>query len=259
MKYYFIFTAFIFSFGAIWGSFLNAIIYRIPRDINIAIPRSFCPKCEKKIFWYENIPVLSYIFLKGKCSECKCKISPRYPLIELLSGLVAVYLFPQSIDSYSLFIFAFQFAVFCVLCSHFFIDLDHKILPDSLNLYLAVLFLSYSITHYSWKFWLLGGVIGFFVPLAFAWGYYLLRKKEGFGGGDIKLLGALGLYLGPMGIIYNILFSSFIGSIVGISLIVLKKMDRDTYIPFGPFIIIVALIQIFFPELLSGIENMFII
>lgn len=132
---------------------------------------------------------------------------------------------------------------------HFQIDLGHKILPDSLNIILFSLFLSYATVHYDWKFWLLGGAIGLLFPLTVTWLFYLLRGQIGLGGGDIKLYGILGIFLGTEMVLKNIFLSCFLGAIVGVCLIATKKMSKENPIPFGPFILIVAFIQIFFPDI----------
>jgi leader peptidase (prepilin peptidase)/N-methyltransferase len=128
------------------------------------------------------------------------------------------------------------------------IDLQHQILPDSVNIYLACLFLMVSVTSQSWKYWLFGGAIGVGFPLLVTWMFYKLRGQIGLGGGDIKLYGALGLYLGPLGIIHNIFLSCFLGAIIGLFLIGFKVIKKENPIPFGPFILIISLIQIFFAD-----------
>lgn len=242
------FKSFAFIFGGLIGSFLNVLIFRIPRGRDFVKERSHCPKCNKLIFWYENIPVISYIFLRGKCSKCNSGISIRYPLVELICAVAACLMFPGFIDNSSLASFAFYFSIFCAFVVHFFIDLEHKILPDGINIYLALMLGIFSIFNYSYKYWLFGGAIGFLFPAGVTYAFYALRGKVGLGGGDIKLFAVLGLYLGPIGIIYNIMFSCILGSVVGISLIVTKVIGRNTQIPFGPFIIIVAVFQIFLPK-----------
>jgi leader peptidase (prepilin peptidase)/N-methyltransferase len=239
---------FLFSacFGLLVGSFLNALIYRLPRDINIALPRSSCPNCKKLIYWYENIPVLSFIFLRGKCSGCQTKISMQYPLIELLSGLAAMFLAPSDLSSQSVFTFLFYFGVFSAFLVHFIVDLKHQILPDSVNIYLACLFFAVSLVNRHWTFWLIGSSIGLGFPLLVSWAFYKLRGQIGLGGGDIKLYAALGLYLGPLGIIHNIFLSCFLGAVIGVLLMVFKIIKRENPIPFGPFIILVGFVQIFF-------------
>lgn len=232
-------------FGLLVGSFLNALIYRLPRNINIAYPRSSCTTCNKVISWYENIPIVSYIFLRGKCSGCKSKISLEYPAVELLSAIAAFLIAPTVLNGPSLLNFFFFFSIYCCFLVHFIVDLKHQILPDSINVYLAALFLLVSCFTQSWTHWLIGGVIGLGFPLIVSWAFYLLKGQVGLGGGDIKLYGALGLYLGPIGIMQNIFLSCFLGALVGIVLIATKMMKKDNPIPFGPFIIVVGALQIF--------------
>ena len=246
-----------FTFGAIWGSFLNVLIYRLPRNKNVVFPRSQCPSCECGIKWYENVPIISFIFLRGRCSNCQKKIPLQYPIVELLAGLMALWLGPTVISLNSISIFLFFFSVFCVFLVHFFIDLEHKILLNSLNIYLAIVFLSFSIIFRPWTFWLSGALLGAGLPLLVTWLFYLLRGQVGLGGGDIKLYGALGLFLGPEKIIYTISASCLLGSVVGLTLVASKKMNINKAIPFGPFILIVATIQIFFPNLVNFLLKVF--
>ena len=239
---------FIFLFGTMIGSFINVLVYRLPRGINIFLPRSFCPGCNKTVVWYENIPLISYLFLRGKCSKCSFKIPLRYPFIELILGIVAIFLFPSNLNSESLLHFVMMFSTACVFTAMFFIDLKFKIIPNGLNIYLAILYLVYGVIHLPLNHWLFGGLLGVGFPLAITWIFYLIRGEVGLGGGDIKLFGVLGMYLGPIGLIYNIFLSCFLGSVVGLSLMAMKKMDRKNPLPFGPFIILVASVQMFFPE-----------
>lgn len=239
---------YVFFFGIIVGSFLNVLIYRLPREKGFVLPRSACPHCEKKIHWYENIPLFSYLFLLGKCSGCKKKISIRYPLVELMTGLAAIVLFERYALQAEYMEFVYFFSVFCVFLVHFFIDLDFKILPDGLNIYLALLTLFYGIFHYPYQYWLYGGLIGFGVPFLITWLFYLVRGKIGLGGGDIKLFGILGMMLGPAGVTQNMFLSCLFGSLIGIGLILFKKMDKDNPIAFGPFIILAASFQVYFPQ-----------
>ncbi|MBC7713928.1 MAG: prepilin peptidase [Rhizobacter sp.] len=232
-------------FGMIVGSFLNALIYRLPRGINIAFPRSSCTECKKVITWYENIPVLSYIFLRGKCSGCGTKISWQYPAVEILCGAFALVIAPRDLEPASLFNFFFFFSVFCAFLVHFVVDLKHQILPDSINIYLAGIFLLVGVMTTPWTHWLIGGALGLGFPLLVSWIFYLLKGQVGLGGGDIKLYGAMGLYLGPIGIMQNLFLSCFLGAVVGITLIATKVIKRENPIPFGPFIIIVGAFQIF--------------
>ncbi|MCY4643666.1 MAG: A24 family peptidase [Bacteriovoracales bacterium] len=148
----------------------------------------------------------------------------------------------------SLILFFFFFSVFCAFIVHFFIDLDFQILPNGVNLYLAIVFLSYSLFFHPWPHWLWGGILGFSIPYSITWVFYKLRGKIGMGGGDIKLYGALGLYLGPEQIVVTLFLSCFLGSLAGLIFIGLRKMKRETPMAFGPFIIIAASLQIFFPH-----------
>lgn len=240
-----ILTVFATIFGLLVGSFLNALIYRLPRGINIAFPRSSCTECKKVITWYENIPVISYLFLRGKCSGCGTKISWEYPAVEIITALFAFLIAPKGIQSGELLNFFFFFSIFCAFLVHLIVDLKHQILPDSINIYIAVLFLLINVFNTSWTFWLSGGALGLGFPLAVSWIFYQLKGQVGLGGGDIKLYGALGLYLGPIGIMQNIFLSCFLGAVVGILLMAFKVIKKENPIPFGPFIIIVASFQIF--------------
>lgn len=235
-------------FGLIVGSFLNALIYRLPLGMNIAYPRSACPECKKTISWYENIPVISFIFLKGRCSGCKTKISWQYPMVELITGIFALVIAPSSLEPALLFNFLFFLGIFAAFLVHFIVDLKHQILPDSINIYLGLLFFAVSVINTPWTHWLIGAALGLGFPLLVSWLFYLMKGQVGLGGGDIKLYAVLGLYLGPIGVMQNIFMSCFLGAIVGIILMVSKVIKRENPIPFGPFIIIVSSFQIFTPD-----------
>jgi len=247
-----------FIFGCLIGSFLNVVILRIPHGKNIVSDRSECPKCKNKLTWYHNVPIISYALLRGKCGFCSEKISFRYPLVEILTGLLALHLFPAELNLLSLSYSLWFFAIGCLLICHFFIDLDHQLLLDKLNIYLLVLFLPYVLFHYSYWHWGLGAVFGFGITYLVTWIFYKVRGVVGLGGGDIKLYGVLGLYLGVQGIILNIFLSCFLGAIIGGSYILLSNSSKDRPIPFGPFIIIVACIQIFFPQMFEYVQNFLI-
>lgn len=244
-------------FGCLIGSFLNVVILRLPKGKNLVSERSGCPRCQKQLTWYHNIPLFSFIFLKGKCAFCKSPISWRYPLIELLTGLVSFWLFPHYLSTESLGQYFFFFALACVFICHFFIDLDHQLLLDKLNIYLVALILPYSIFYFPWIHWLLGGVFGFGVTLFVTWLFYKIRGQVGLGGGDIKLFGILGLFMGPVGIFFNIFLSCFLGAIIGLLLIATKKLSKDRPMAFGPSILLVAAFQIFFPQLAQTLQNVF--
>lgn len=240
---------YVFIYSALFGSFLNVVIYRLPRQIDMVFKSSSCPQCSHKIRWYELFPIFSFLFMRGKCSACKTKISWRYPITELLTALMGLYLAPPTWTFDNIIMFSFYFITFSIFICHFQIDLEHKILPDLLNLLLFSLFLSYAVIYSDWKFWLAGGLIGLLFPLTVTWIFYLLRGQVGLGGGDIKLFGILGIFLGTEMILKNIFLSCFLGSIVGGILIMTKKMDKNNPIAFGPFILIVAFLQVFFPRI----------
>lgn len=251
------FGIYFFIFGLLIGSFLNVVILRLPNKVNMVTKRSACPKCGTQLKWYHNIPLFSFIFLRGKCAFCGTRISWRYPLIELFTGLVAYWLMPSELTTMSLANFFFYFSIACIFICHFMIDLDHHLLLDSLNLYLLAIFLSYVIFYYNWPFWVLGGAIGFGAPLLVTWIFYKLRGQVGLGGGDIKLYGILGLYFGPTGIMFTIFLSCLVGAVVGLILIGLNKMTKDKPMAFGPSILLVAAFQIFFPQYASIIQSWF--
>jgi leader peptidase (prepilin peptidase)/N-methyltransferase len=244
-------------FGLIIGSFLNVVILRLPLKKDIVRTRSSCPSCGTQLRWFHNIPVISFLFLRGKCQFCGTRISWQYPLIEILTGLVAYWLSPIEYTTEGMTQFLFYFSIACVFMCHFLIDLEHHLLLDSLNLYLLALFFSYAVIHFTWQYWLLGGGIGFGAPLLVTWLFYKIRGQIGLGGGDIKLYGILGLFLGPIGIMFTIFLSCLIGAIFGLVMIALKKMTKDRPMAFGPSILIVAAFQIFFPQYASLVQSWF--
>lgn len=250
-------SLYFFIFGLLIGSFLNVVILRLPMKQDLVKKRSACPQCGTQLKWFHNIPVVSFLFLKGKCSFCGSKISLRYPLIELFTGLASLWLMPEYFSSSSLVEYLFLFTVACVFICHFMIDLDHHLLLDSLNLYLVAIFLSYSIFHFSWQYWLIGATVGFGAPLLVTWMFYKIRGQVGLGGGDIKLYGALGLFLGPLGIMMNIFLSCFVGAVFGLIMIASNKMTKDKPMAFGPAILLVAAFQIFFPTYARLLQLLF--
>jgi prepilin signal peptidase PulO-like enzyme (type II secretory pathway) len=250
-------SIYLFLFGLLIGSFLNVLIYRLPLKKDFIYLRSACTQCGIQLRWYHNIPLLSFLFLRGKCSFCGTRISWRYPLIELLTGLVAFWLSPESLSFESIGLWFFYFAIACAFICHFFIDLDHHLLLDSLNLYLLLLILPFTVLTQHWTYWVIGGALGFGAPLAVTWIFYKLRGQIGLGGGDIKLFGVLGLLLGPIGVMLTIFLSCMVGAVIGITLIVAKKLTKDRPMPFGPAILLVAALQIFFPQQFALIQSWF--
>lgn len=243
------FYIFAFVFGAVVGSFLNVCIYRLPEDRSIVSPPSSCPGCGNRIRWYDNIPIVSWLVLRGKCRACKAPISWRYPLVEALNGLLTLLLFIKygpSLPFLALFIFCSSLVVIT------FIDLDHQIIPDSISLPgIAVGFLfSFFLPWSGWLNSLLGILLGGGSLLLVAWGYEKLTGKEGMGGGDIKLLAMMGAFLGWRSIPFIIFASSLVGSVLGIGAMIVTKRDGKLAIPFGPFLALGAILYIFYGRLL---------
>ncbi len=250
---------FAFIFGGLWGSFANVLIYRIPREINIAIPRSFCPNCKNKIPFWANVPIFSFLYLRGKCKSCGAKIELYHFFVELLTASMAVLLLPSIFSQPYLIKYFILFFIFVIFISHTFIDLKFYILPDSLNLVLLILISIYALLYLDLVSSLIGLGVGIIVPTLVTYIFYLMKGQIGLGGGDIKLFGILGIFFGPLGILKCIFLSCFLGSIIGLTLLLLKKIKKDEPIPFGPYIILSASIQIYFPHQFQTISNFFII
>jgi len=258
---------FAFLFGAIVGSFLNVCIYRIPVRGSLILPPSHCPQCKTPIKVYDNIPILSYFVLGGRCRWCKAPIPARYPLVETMMALFSVFLVLKFGLSSSFFI---HFILISSLVVVSVIDLDHRIIPDVISLpgigvgFLAsfvkpveghndflVLFVFKGlrgVLTMATLDSLLGIVIGGGLLYCVAVLFYWATKKEGMGGGDIKLLAMIGAFLGWSSTVFTILVSSLIGSIVGVGLMVVKGADSKYAIPFGPFLSMGAVIYLFFGE-----------
>lgn len=237
-------NVFAFIFGAVVGSFLNVCIFRIPAKISIIKPFSQCPHCHHPIRFYDNIPLISYIVLMGKCRDCGSKISWRYPLVELITAVLSLLLFLQFGLTMQFLIFFIFTAVLIVIA---FIDLDHQIIPDVLTLPgIPVFFLLAIIVIKIPRLEaLIGLLVGGGVLFAIAFIYELVSKREGMGGGDIKLLAMIGGFLGWKSLIFILLFSSFSGAIVGITAMIIKKQDMKYAVPFGPFLSAAAIAYIF--------------
>jgi leader peptidase (prepilin peptidase) / N-methyltransferase len=235
---------FAFIFGAAIGSFLNVCIFRLPAQISIIKPSSRCPHCEKAIRFYDNIPLISFFILRGKCRNCGKKIHWRYPLVELVSALLSVLLFLKYGPTLNFLIFFFFTAVLIVIT---FIDLDHQIIPDILTLPGIPIFFSLAVfvEKIPWPEALIGLLIGGGVLFTIAFVYELLTKREGMGGGDIKLLAMIGGFLGWKSLIFILLFSSLFGAVIGIAAMIIKKQDTKYAVPFGPFLSAAAIAYLF--------------
>ena len=238
----------VFMFGMCIGSFLNVCIYRLPSSMSIINPsRSFCPQCNSAIQFYDNIPVFSYLWLKGRCRNCKTPISPRYPLVELMTGILAIaifFMFGLTPEGAVYFVFISSLLVIT------FIDIDHKIIPDIISLPgipigLAASFILPAMT---FKSSLLGLLVGGGSLWLVAWTYSLITRKEGMGGGDIKLLGMIGAFIGWKGVLFTIFVASLAGTFVGMIVMLLKGKNLKFAIPFGPFLSIGAMSYVFFGE-----------
>jgi leader peptidase (prepilin peptidase)/N-methyltransferase len=254
-------------FGLLIGSFLNVVIHRMPKMMqresdnyvaqesgqplphmdryNLTVPRSACPHCGHQITALENIPVVSYLFLRGKCAECKAPISIRYPIVEVLTGALSAFLiwrFGSGMAGLAALVFTY------LLIAMTFIDADTQLLPDDLTLPLlwCGLLVNLNATFVPLHDAVIGAVAGYLTLWAVYWLFKLATGKEGMGYGDFKLLAALGAWLGWMMLPLIVLLSSLVGAVIGLSLIVFNKHGRDIPIPFGPYLAIAGLIALLF-------------
>jgi leader peptidase (prepilin peptidase)/N-methyltransferase len=237
-------SIFFLIFGLLLGSFANVIIYRMPAGKSVVRPRSHCQSCGKMVSWYDNIPVISWLLLRGKCRHCKAKISARYPIVELIMGIAFASVFYKVGLSWTLLEYLI-FVFFGVTAS--FIDIDHFILPDLFTLGGMVVGLVGAALNPEREFLssLYGVLVGGGFLLLVAYGYFWLRGEEGMGGGDIKLLGWIGAVFGWEAIPSVVLISSLLGSVVGIIVMIKSKKGLKTQIPFGPYLVLAAIMFIF--------------
>ncbi len=234
------------AFGLVIGSFLNVVIWRLPRSRSVVSPASRCPSCDTPIRARDNIPVLSYVFLRGRCRYCGAKISPRYPLVEALNaGLYVFVLYRFGMGWHLPAYLAFVSALIVVT----FIDLDSQIIPDSITLPgipLGVLAGSFLLPDPAWRAQALGwqaSVVG----AALGFGLFfavMVLSRGGMGGGDVKFMGMVGGLLGWKGVLLTTFLGSLSGSVVGLGLMVLKGKGRKAKIPFGPFLALGALLSL---------------
>jgi leader peptidase (prepilin peptidase)/N-methyltransferase len=261
--YYYVYVILI---GLACGSFLNVVIYRLPimmkqgfiqeinlfvsenqshlsltqtgiteKSVNLCFPRSFCPNCNHSLTWWQNIPLLSYLFLKSKCYYCHVRISPRYFFIEALTSLalfICAYHFGVTWQAFWAMIFSLA------LIAMTFIDLDHQLLPDSLTLpllWLGLVLSLFGVFVYP-NTAIIGACVGYLTLWSVYWAFKLITKKEGMGYGDFKLLAALGAWLGWQALPSVLLISALLGTIIGLSLRAINKLEAGQPIPFGPFL-----------------------
>lgn len=245
MSLWILLSVFAFLLGAAIGSFLNVCIYRLPLGESIVFPASHCPACGTRIRPWDNIPLLSFLLLGGKCRSCRAAISFRYPLVELLNGLLTLALFLKFGPSPTfLVLLVFSSALVAVT----FIDLDHQLIPDVISLPGIVVGFaaSFFLPWLGWLNSLIGLLLGGGSLLVVAYLYQFLTKKEGMGGGDIKLLAMMGAFLGWRAVPFIIFAGSLVGSVVGITLMLVQKKDAKLAVPFGPFLSFGAILYIFY-------------
>ena len=260
-------------FGLMVGSFLNVVIYRLPKimeqewhnnclelqgkeisaqpQFTLAQPRSACPHCAHKISALENIPIISYLILNGRCSSCKAPISMRYPLVEALTGaLIGLVSWQFGYTTTTVFAWVFTFALIALT----FIDFDTQLLPDDITLpllWLGLLFnLNFGFTDL--KSAVIGAMAGYLVLWSVFWLFKIIRGKEGMGYGDFKLLAAIGAWFGWKMLPAVILLSSTLGAIIGIALIIITKRGKEVPMPFGPFLAIGGVAALFFGQQLAS-------
>lgn len=245
---YFSASAF-FVLGMIFGSFFNVCIWRIPRKESIVKPPSHCPSCHSLIKWYDNIPLVSYLILRAKCRKCGEKISIRYPIVELLTGLLFCSSFLIFGYQYYIF-FVLIYVSFMIIMS--FIDIDHFLLPDRFTLTMIPLGIItiFFRDNFSLMDSLLGIVTGGGIILIFSAGYYLFRRKIGMGGGDIKLMAGVGAFIGAKLVLLAILMGTIIALIAAIPYLITKKKGLEAMLPFGPFLALAAIICLFWGDII---------
>lgn len=238
-------------FGLIVGSFLNVCIYRIPKNKSIVWPPSACPKCGNGIKWYDNIPVFSFLWLRGRCRNCKDKISVQYPLVEFISAaLTVLFVWHYGLSLWTAVLLVAVYALIILSV----IDLELMIIPDRFSLGLIVLGLvfAWANPNFSGIWWerllssLLGAGVGLFGVLAIALLGYVLFRKEAMGGGDVKLMGGVGALIGWEGVITTVVLASALGLVYSIFLMIYKGKKRGDAIPFGPFLSAGALINMLY-------------
>ena len=233
-----------FLFGSLVGSFLNVCIWRLPRGQSVIKPRSRCPRCQAWIASRDNIPLISYLILRGRCRGCGQRISIRYPVVEALTGALAALLFivfGPTVQAATLF------ALICFLVVATFTDLDRMIIPDRITLPGIVLGLAINAMASPGDIWrfLLGAVVGGGTLLLLAFLGELIFKKESMGGGDLKLAALVGAFLGWQSVLLSLFAAVLAGALTGLALIIVGLKGRQQYIPFGPFIAIGTLVVIF--------------
>lgn len=263
-------------FSLFVGSFLNVVVYRLPiilqkgwrqeclvfleqeeNDVssaevfNLSQPRSRCPSCRHQISTIENIPILSYLFLKGRCKSCKVSISLRYPVVELVTALSSILIAANfGVTLQTCVALVLTWTLICLTL----IDIDTQLLPDNITLPLLwfALFVSLFNIFVSPEAAIIGALAGYLSLWSFFWLFKLATGKEGMGYGDFKLLAAIGAFLGWQILPLIIILSAFVGAVIGITLIALKGRDKSTPIPFGPYLSIAAFIALIWGDKINA-------
>ena len=260
-----ILSFFSFALGACIASFLNVVIWRVPRGESIVSPPSHCPKCNAPIRWYQNIPILSWLALRGKCANCKAPISPRYILIEALGGVLFLAAFWKYGTNGGLASAALNTLVvwiwIALMIVGSMIDFDHKLLPDFVTVGGMVLGVAFEgvdscrLQSFAPALWSLGGLVfGFGLLWLIRWLGSIAFKREAMGMGDVFLMGAVGALFGPVAVLVTLILSSVFGSVVGVSMVALSKTKFGKFveIPYGPYICMGCLAWMFWgPELVN--------
>ena len=225
--------------GLCVGSFLNVCIYRLPLEKSLLWPASQCPICAQPLNWFDNVPVVAWLALGGRCRSCKTRISGVYPFVEALTGVMFVWATWQyGVD----WLLASRLLFGCALVVLFFIDLEHRILPNVITIPGTVIgFLFSFVTPPGWVSSLIGLVVGGLIPLAVAEIYYRVRRIEGLGMGDVKMLAFIGAFLGWRHVLLTLMVASLLGSLVGLPLAI-RKRDMKASMPFGTFLAIAAVV-----------------
>lgn len=236
----FILYLLIFLFGTIIGSFLNVVIYRLPRNESIVYPSSHCTKCKNELKPYDLVPIFSYIILKGRCRYCGNKISVKYPLVEIIAGLMYLVLFIYFGFSIEFLLYSFLLSLLIVIS---FIDIEHKIIPNKIILTGLIVGAIFRVLMFNYGVWdyVIGFVLGGGVLLLIS-----LLSGGGMGGGDIKLMAMIGLFIGWKLTLLTLFIAALLGAVGGIILIALKIKTRKDYIPFGPYISVACIISILY-------------
>ena len=237
---------YVFVFGAVVGSFLNVVIYRLPRQQSLVRPRSACPSCGATIRWFDNIPILSWLMLRGRCRRCSGRISIRYPLVEAAAGALAVlalWRWGPGLAGAEVVVFAWASLVLGL------IDLDHQILPDVITYPSIVFGLTASwFGGYTW--WLdslVGALVGAALPTTVILLYRVLRGIEGMGWGDVKYLAAIGSVVGLRGCVGVLVIAATLGAVIGMGLILSGRGSGKTALPFGTFLALAVILWLYAP------------